>query len=77
MYKFYSIADERAYFIPISKGVKVALFSLYATAKRPFAIDSDRVLDEDLAMVWRLKNSKIAAIETFLSDVDGMNAFFV
>ena len=37
----------------------------------------DRVLDEYLATVCRLKDNKIAAIETFLSDVDGMNVFFV
>lgn len=46
--------------------------SLHNTARQ-----GDRVLDEYLATVCRLKDSKIAAIETFLSDVDGMNAFFV
>jgi hypothetical protein len=46
--------------------------SLHNTAQQ-----DERVLDEHLATVCRLKNGKIAAIETFLSDVDGMNAFFV
>ena len=34
-------------------------------------------LDEYLATVLRIVGEKILAIETFLSDVDGMNAFFV
>ena len=38
---------------------------------------ADRVLDEHVAIVCRLKNGKITEIETFLSDVDGMNAFFI
>jgi hypothetical protein len=46
--------------------------SLHNTARQ-----GDRVLDEYLATVCQLKDGKIAAIETFLSDVDGMNAFFV
>ena len=46
--------------------------SLHNTARQ-----GDRVLDEYLATVCRLKDGKIAAIETFLSDVDGMNAFFI
>lgn len=46
--------------------------SLHNTARR-----DDRILDEYLATVCRLRDGKIAAIETFLSDVDGMNAFFV
>jgi hypothetical protein len=44
---------------------------------RNTARQGDRVLDEYLATVCRLKDGKIAAIETFLSDVDGMNAFFI
>ena len=36
-----------------------------------------QALDEYVATVCHLKNDKIAAIETYLSDVDGMNAFFV
>ncbi len=46
--------------------------SLHNTARQ-----SDRVLDEYLATVCRLKEGKIAEIETFLSDVNGMNAFFI
>jgi hypothetical protein len=46
--------------------------SLHNTARQ-----GDRVLDEYLATVCRLKDGKIAEIETFLSDVDGMNAFFI
>jgi len=34
-------------------------------------------LDEYLATVLRVDGEKIVAIETFLSDVPGMNAFFV
>jgi hypothetical protein len=46
--------------------------SLHNTARQ-----SDRVLDEYLATVCRLKDGRIAEIETFLSDVDSMDAFFV
>lgn len=46
--------------------------SLHNTARQ-----GDRVLDEYLATVCQLKDGKIAAIETFLSDVDRMNAFFI
>ena len=34
------------------------------------------VLDEYLATVCRLRDGKIMEVETYLSDVDGMNAFF-
>jgi ketosteroid isomerase-like protein len=56
--------------ILVSRG-NVAL-SLHNTAQQ-----GDRTLDEYLATVCQLKNGKIAAIETFLSSVDGMNAFFI
>ncbi|MFJ9173997.1 nuclear transport factor 2 family protein [Streptomyces sp. NPDC102360] len=46
--------------------------SLHNTAHR-----EDAVLDEYLATVCRLRDGKIASIETYLSDVPGMNAFFV
>lgn len=36
----------------------------------------DLLLDEHLATVCRIDKGKIAAIETYLSDVDGMNKFF-
>ncbi len=37
----------------------------------------DLKLDENLATVCFLRDGKISAIHTFLSDIDGMNAFFV
>ncbi|AOP47776.1 nuclear transport factor 2 family protein [Streptomyces lydicus] len=46
--------------------------SLHNTAQRP-----DAVLDEYLTTVCRLREGRIADIETYLSDVPGMNAFFV
>jgi uncharacterized protein len=36
----------------------------------------DLVLDEYLATVCTISDGKISKIETYLSDVDGMNAFF-
>ncbi len=46
--------------------------SLHNTAKR-----GELTLDEYLATVCFLRDGKIAAIHTFLSDIDSMNAFFV
>ncbi|WP_446447326.1 hypothetical protein [Streptomyces broussonetiae] len=46
--------------------------SLHNTARRP-----DAILDEYLTTVCRLRDGRIADIETCLSDVPGMNAFFV
>lgn len=46
--------------------------SLHNTAQR-----EDAVLDEHLSTVCRLRDGRIAEIETYLSDVAGMNAFFV
>ncbi|MDH6121205.1 nuclear transport factor 2 family protein [Kitasatospora sp. GAS204B] len=46
--------------------------SLHNTAER-----DGRVLDEYLATVCFLDGNRIRAIETYLSDVPGMNAFFV
>lgn len=46
--------------------------SLHNTATR-----GDLKLDEYLATVCFLRDGKICAIHTFLSDIDGMNAFFV
>jgi uncharacterized protein len=45
--------------------------SLHNTAER----DGIR-LDEYLATVCRLRDGRIAEVETYLSDVDGMNRFF-
>ena len=46
--------------------------ALHNTAER----DGVR-LDEKLATVCRLRDGRIAEVETFLSDVPGMNRFFV
>ncbi|MEU2923457.1 nuclear transport factor 2 family protein [Streptomyces sp. NPDC007251] len=46
--------------------------SLHNTARR-----GDVRLDEHLSTVCRLRDGKIASIETYLSDVAGMDAFFV
>jgi ketosteroid isomerase-like protein len=45
--------------------------SLHNEARR-----GDLLLDEHLATVCRIEEGKIAAIETYLSDVDVMNRFF-
>ena len=36
-----------------------------------------RVLDEHISNVYRLRDTKICRIDTFVSDVDMLNAFFV
>ncbi|MEU0054193.1 nuclear transport factor 2 family protein [Streptomyces sp. NPDC006184] len=46
--------------------------SLHNTARR-----GEVRLDEYLSTVCHLRDGKIASIETYLSDVPGMNAFFV
>ncbi|MFB8179162.1 nuclear transport factor 2 family protein [Streptomyces sp. NPDC055966] len=46
--------------------------SLHNTARR-----GEVRLDEYLSTVCRLRDGKIASIETYLSDVPGMDAFFV
>ncbi|MBC3841082.1 nuclear transport factor 2 family protein [Streptacidiphilus sp. 4-A2] len=46
--------------------------SLHNTANR-----NGVILDEHLTTVCTLREGRIASIETFLSDVAGMNAFFV
>jgi ketosteroid isomerase-like protein len=45
---------------------------LHNTARR-----AELMLDEHLATVCTLGDGRIVAIETYLSDLDGMNAFFV
>ncbi len=45
--------------------------ALHNTARR-----DQLVLDEKLATVCYLEDGKIVNIETFLSDLDGMNSFF-
>lgn len=46
--------------------------SLNNTARR-----GDLVLDEHLATVISLRDGKISAIDSYLSDIDMLNAFFV
>jgi hypothetical protein len=46
--------------------------SLHNTAK-----SGNQILDEHLATVCLLRNEKICAINTYLSDVEMVNAFFV
>ena len=46
--------------------------ALHNTAQRP-----DAVLDEHLSTVCRVVGDRIVGVETYLSDVEGMNAFFV
>jgi uncharacterized protein len=46
--------------------------SLNNTARR-----GELVLDEHLATVMRIRNGKISAIDTYLSDIDMLNAFFI
>jgi len=48
------------------------LLSLNNTARR-----GDLVLDEHLATVLSIRDGKVSAIDTYLSDVDMVNAFFV
>ena len=48
-----------------------------ALSLRNTAQQGERILDEYLCTVCYIKDSKIVAIETFLSDVKGMNAFFI
>jgi ketosteroid isomerase-like protein len=48
------------------------VLSQHNTARR-----GEVVLDEHLATVCRLRDGRIAEVETFASDVPGMNAFFV
>ena len=40
------------------------------------AIRGDLILDEHLATVCTITDGRISAVETYLSDLDGMNAFF-
>jgi ketosteroid isomerase-like protein len=40
------------------------------------AIRGELVLDEHLATVCTITDGRISAVETYLSDVDGMNAYF-
>ena len=48
------------------------LLSLNNTARR-----GDLVLDEHLATVIKIRDGKISAIDSYLSGIDMLNAFFV
>ena len=41
------------------------------------ATRDELILDEHLATVCTILNGKISKIETYLSDIDGLNAFFI
>ena len=53
-------------------GLNGFTLSLHNTAKR-----GDLVLDEQVAIVFEVINEKIASMATYLSDVPGINRFFI
>jgi ketosteroid isomerase-like protein len=53
-------------------GLKDVALHLHNTGKH-----GDRVLDEHLTNLYVLRGNKICRIDTFISDVDMLNAFFV
>ena len=53
-------------------GFKDVALHLHNTGKR-----GDKILDEHLTNVYVLRGNKICRIDTFISDVDMLNAFFV
>ena len=65
----YGLSFELLHILVSARNVAL---SLHNTARR-----DDVVLDEHLATVCTLRDGKVEFIETYLSDVDGMNAFFV
>ena len=65
----YGVSFELLHILVSARNVAL---SLHNTGRR-----GDVVLDEHLATVCRLRDGKVECIETYLSDVDGMNAFFV
>jgi ketosteroid isomerase-like protein len=62
----------------VSMELKNILYGQYnfALSIHNQATKENLVLDEYLATVCTLQNEKIVKIETFVSDVDGVNAFF-
>ncbi|MCS0603484.1 nuclear transport factor 2 family protein [Streptomyces sp. LP11] len=54
-------------------GARGVALSLRNTAEAP----DGRLLDEHLATVLGIRHGLIATIDSYLSDVDGMSAFFV
>ncbi|WP_158796106.1 nuclear transport factor 2 family protein [Pedobacter sp. L105] len=53
-------------------GINGFSLSLHNTASR-----GDLILDEQVAIVFELKNNIIVSMATYLSDVPGINAFFI
>ncbi|TCO52296.1 nuclear transport factor 2 family protein [Actinocrispum wychmicini] len=39
--------------------------------------DDGREIDEHLASIYHIRNDKVVAIDTLVTDVDGINAFFI
>ncbi|MFJ9411561.1 nuclear transport factor 2 family protein [Streptomyces sp. NPDC101393] len=67
----------------VGRGLRTQLLHLLvgrhgvALSLRNTAVAPDgRTLDEHLATVLTIREGKIAAIDSYLSDVDGMSAFF-
>ena len=62
----------------VSMELKNILYGQYnfALSIHNQATKGNLILDEYLATVCTLQNEKIIKIETFVSDVDGVNAFF-
>jgi ketosteroid isomerase-like protein len=66
----------------VSHGVSMELKNIlygqygFALSIHNQATKDNLILDEHLATVCTVRNEKIAKIETFVSDVDGVNAFF-
>jgi hypothetical protein len=48
------------------------ILSLHNTAQR-----GDKVLDEQVAIVFEIRDGKVESMATYLSDVAGINAFFI
>lgn len=53
-------------------GLNGFTLSLHNTAKR-----EDLILDEQVAIVFELANEKVVSMVTYLSDVPGINQFFI
>jgi ketosteroid isomerase-like protein len=66
----------------VSYGVSLELkYILYGQYNVTLSIHNqasrgELILDEHLATVCTIRNGKVSKIETYLSDIDGLNAFF-
>jgi hypothetical protein len=56
----------------VIRGFKDVALHLHNTGRQ-----ADKILDKRLTNVYGLRGSKICRIDTFISDVDILNAFFV